>query len=131
MAVMQGLAVDIENGRISLEWPKKRVSDFFEKNYNYDLLAARSVWAFGPDQQGPNILLDDTLPAEVDKRLLNAVQSSVVQVRLHPAPRLLLPACIPVQCTAALLAQHESGKYTSLGLSHWRAAMTRWTGSPI
>lgn len=33
--------------------------------YNWDLLAARSIWSFGPDAQGPNILVDDTLPSEV------------------------------------------------------------------
>ena len=44
------------------------------------MLASRAVWAFGPDKQGPNILLDDTLPAEVDKNLLNAVKDSITQV---------------------------------------------------
>ena len=29
--------------------------------------------------QGPNILLDDTLPSEVDKGLLNSVKDSIVQ----------------------------------------------------
>lgn len=29
--------------------------------------------------QGPNILLDDTLPSEVDKGLLNSVRDSIVQ----------------------------------------------------
>jgi U5 small nuclear ribonucleoprotein component len=31
------------------------------------------------DSQGPNILLDDTLPSEVDKGLLNSVKDSIVQ----------------------------------------------------
>ena len=44
------------------------------------MLAARSIWAFGPDATGPNILVDDTLSAEVDKGLLGAVRDSVVQV---------------------------------------------------
>lgn len=47
------------------------------------MLASRAVWAFGPDKQGPNILLDDTLPAEVDKNLLNAVKDSITQVKKH------------------------------------------------
>lgn len=42
---------------------------------------AGSIWAFGPDNSGPNILMDDTLPSEVDKTLLNAVRESIVQVR--------------------------------------------------
>lgn len=50
--------------------------------YEWDLLAARSVWAFGPERDGPNVLLDDTLPSEVDKGLMNAVRDSIVQVRL-------------------------------------------------
>ncbi len=43
-------------------------------------MAARSIWAFGPDSNGPNILVDDTLPSEVDKTLLNNVKDSIVQV---------------------------------------------------
>ena len=52
-----------------------------QQKYDWDLLAARSIWAFGPDRQGPNVLLDDTLPSEVDKSLLLAVRDSVVQAR--------------------------------------------------
>lgn len=60
----KGLAEDIEKGR--LQWPastrraalidntadvwdEKRMSDFLIKNYDWDVLAARSIWAFGPD----------------------------------------------------------------------------------
>ncbi|KAL9688112.1 hypothetical protein QQ045_032526 [Rhodiola kirilowii] len=75
----RGLAEDIENGVVSIDWPRKTIGDFFQKKYDWDLLAARSIWAFGPDKQGPNILLDDTLSSEVDKSLLNAVKDSIVQ----------------------------------------------------
>jgi U5 small nuclear ribonucleoprotein component len=37
------------------------------------------VWSVGPGERGPNILLDDTLPSEVDKRTLGSVKDSVVQ----------------------------------------------------
>lgn len=44
------------------------------------MLSSRSVWAFGASStQGTNILLDDTLPSEVDKSLLNSCKSSIVQ----------------------------------------------------
>lgn len=43
------------------------------------MLAARSIWAFGPETTGPNILVDDTLPSEVDKGLLESVKDSIVQ----------------------------------------------------
>ena len=58
---------------------KKSIGNFFQEKYDWDLLAARSIWAFGPTNNGPNILLDDTLPSEVDKGLLGAVRDSVVQ----------------------------------------------------
>lgn len=74
-----GLAYDIESGAVRLNWDKKSIADFFQGNYEWDLLAARSIWAFGPDDAGPNILIDDTLPSEVDKKLLNTVKESVIQ----------------------------------------------------
>lgn len=75
----KGLAEDIENEIVSINWNKKKLGEFFQINYDWDLLAARSIWAFGPDQTGPNILVDDTLPSEVDKNLLNSVKDSIVQ----------------------------------------------------
>ena len=59
---------------------RKRLGEFFQTKYDWDLLAARSIWAFGPDVTGPNILVDDTLPSEVDKALLGSVKDSIVQV---------------------------------------------------
>lgn len=50
---------------ISLPLPRKKLGEFFQTKYDWDLLAARSIWAFGPDATGPNILVDDTLPSEV------------------------------------------------------------------
>ncbi len=31
-----------------LTWPRKEVSKWFQSRYDYDPLAARSIWAFGP-----------------------------------------------------------------------------------
>ena len=75
----KGLAEDIENELVSITWNKKRLGEFFQTKYDWDLLAARSIWAFGPDATGPNILVDDTLPSEVDKSLLSSVKDSIVQ----------------------------------------------------
>jgi U5 small nuclear ribonucleoprotein component len=61
----KGLAEDIENEVVKITWPRKRLGEFFQTKYDWDLLAARSIWAFGPDVVGPNILVDDTLPSEV------------------------------------------------------------------
>ena len=75
----RGLAEDIENQVVHADWPKKKLRDFFETKYDWDILAARSIWAFGPDKHGPNVLIDDTLSSEVDKGLVNAIKNSVVQ----------------------------------------------------
>ena len=75
----KGLAEDIENEVVQINWNRKKLGEFFQTKYDWDLLAARSIWAFGPDQSGPNILVDDTLPSEVDKNMLVAVKDSIVQ----------------------------------------------------
>ncbi|KAF9013633.1 P-loop containing nucleoside triphosphate hydrolase protein [Hymenopellis radicata] len=67
----RGLAEDIERGR--------ERGKFFEEKYQWDLLASRSIWAFGPDEGGPNILVDDTLPSQIDKKLLGTVKEHIKQ----------------------------------------------------
>ncbi|OZJ04688.1 116 kDa U5 small nuclear ribonucleoprotein component [Bifiguratus adelaidae] len=75
----RGIAEDIETGQVDINWPTKRVAKHFEERYEWDVLAARSIWAFGPDVNGPNVLLDDTLPSDVDKKLLFSVKDSIRQ----------------------------------------------------
>eukprot|EP01101_Sappina_pedata_P011403 TRINITY_DN7677_c0_g1_i1.p1 TRINITY_DN7677_c0_g1~~TRINITY_DN7677_c0_g1_i1.p1 ORF type:complete len:978 (+),score=435.62 TRINITY_DN7677_c0_g1_i1:64-2997(+) len=75
----KGIAEDIEHGRVQIGWEKKDIASFFQTKYDWDVLAARSVWAFGPDSAGPNVLVDDSLPSEVNKSLLHSVKDSVVQ----------------------------------------------------
>ena len=74
-----GLADDIEKEKVSITWPKRKLGTWFQQKYDWDLLAARSIWAFGPDATGPNVLVDDTLPSEVDKTLLSSVKEFVIQ----------------------------------------------------
>lgn len=61
-----GLGDDIERGTIKMSQPRREIKDFFMKNYKWDALAVRGLWAFGPDAQGPNVLLDDTLAGVVN-----------------------------------------------------------------
>ncbi|KAK7541021.1 elongation factor 2 [Phyllosticta citribraziliensis] len=75
----QGIAEDIESGRVNIKDPVRVVGKFFEENYGYDLLASRNIWAFGPDDQGPNILQNDTLPSDVDQKLLRSVRDTIRQ----------------------------------------------------
>lgn len=74
-----GIAEDIEAGVVKIREPIRKVANFFEEKYEWDKLAARSIWAFGPEEMGPNILCDDTLPSTTAKKLLKSVQESIKQ----------------------------------------------------
>ncbi|KAF1959044.1 P-loop containing nucleoside triphosphate hydrolase protein [Byssothecium circinans] len=74
-----GIAEDIESNRVNIKDPVRVVGKFFEENYGYDLLASRNIWAFGPDEMGPNILQNDTLPSEVDTKTLRSVRDTIRQ----------------------------------------------------
>jgi 116 kDa U5 small nuclear ribonucleoprotein component len=81
----QGIAEDIESGKVSIKSPTRVIGKFFEENYGWDLLASRSIWAFGPDDMGPNILQDDTLPSEVSIFSLPFTILSIGPLKLsHP-----------------------------------------------
>ena len=85
----RGLAEDIERGYLqksstSESYFGKREEDaerakVLAEKYDWDELTASSVWAFGPDNSGPNLLLDYTLSEEMDCGVLSNAKSSVVQ----------------------------------------------------
>lgn len=75
----KGIAEDIESGALDIHLPPRELAKIFVSKYGWDTLAARSIWAFGPDEGGPNVLVDDTLPTEVDKKTLYAVRESIKQ----------------------------------------------------
>lgn len=75
----KGVAEDIEAEKIKITANRKDIQKFFQSKYDWDILSARNIWAFGPDNNGPNVLVNDCLPAEVDMSLLNTVKDSVVQ----------------------------------------------------
>ncbi|BEI94638.1 uncharacterized protein CcaverHIS019_0702100 [Cutaneotrichosporon cavernicola] len=74
-----GIAKDIESGKVTMRMTNKERGKFFEQNYGWDLLASRNIWAFGPEDNGPNVLVNDTLPSEVDTKLLTNVRESIKQ----------------------------------------------------
>lgn len=75
----KGIAEDIERGVVNIRLPPRELAQIFQERYNWDILAARSIWAFGPDEGGPNVLVDDTLPDEVDKKKLYAIRENIKQ----------------------------------------------------
>ncbi|KAK7940079.1 hypothetical protein WMY93_003405 [Mugilogobius chulae] len=107
----KGLAEDIENEVVQITWNRKKLGEFFQTKYDWDLLAARSIWAFGPDTTGPNILVDDTLPSEsqgfqwairnVKFKILDAV---IAQEPLHRGGGQVIPTARRVVYSAFLMA---------------------------
>ncbi len=79
----KGLAEDIEGEVVQIAWSKKKIGEFFQSKYDWDLLAARSIWAFGPEATGPNILVDDTLPSEVCGNLLSDIATKQIRTRIR------------------------------------------------
>jgi 116 kDa U5 small nuclear ribonucleoprotein component len=76
----EGLAEQLDAGMVDVQWDKKKIGRFFQTKYNWDLLSSRSIWAFGDSPTyGTNILMDDTLPSEVDPAILNSCRSSIIQ----------------------------------------------------
>lgn len=75
----KGIAEDIERGVLDVRLPPRQLAKLFEERYGWDALAARSIWAFGPADDGPNVLIDDTLPDEVDKKRLYLVREHIKQ----------------------------------------------------
>jgi 116 kDa U5 small nuclear ribonucleoprotein component len=61
----KGIAEDIEQYRVNISSKPKVLASHFEEKYGWDILAARNIWAFGPDDNSPNMLINDTLPSEV------------------------------------------------------------------
>lgn len=72
------IAKEIEAENIDLRWDREKTAGIFREKYNWDILAANSVWAFGPTDFGPNMLLNDTLPSETDQDALASIQNYMV-----------------------------------------------------
>jgi U5 small nuclear ribonucleoprotein component len=59
---------------------KKERINFLSQTCDWDALASRNLWAFGPDwEHGSSVLLNDTLPDQVSKEELRSVREAVVQ----------------------------------------------------
>ncbi|KNC50461.1 elongation factor tu GTP-binding domain-containing protein 2 [Thecamonas trahens ATCC 50062] len=74
------LTNDLAAGELSLAWEPDDLIDVMESKYNWDALAAASIWAFGPDPaRGPNMLLDDTLAGGCDPASVAPARAAITQ----------------------------------------------------
>lgn len=70
---------DVEQEIISMSVPPRKLAKWFRESYDWDSLASRSIWSLGSSSQYANVLLDDTLPDQVDKNKLLQLKSFIVQ----------------------------------------------------
>lgn len=69
-----GLADDIDKGEVNARDDFKIRGRYLADKYEYDVTEARKIWCFGPDTNGPNILVDVTKGVQY----LNEIKDSVV-----------------------------------------------------
>merc|ERR1712231_45663 len=69
-----GLAEDIDKGEVNPRDDFKSRGRFLADKYEYDATEARKIWCFGPDTNGPNILVDCTKGVQY----LNEIKDSCI-----------------------------------------------------
>lgn len=69
-----GLAEDIDNGKVNPRDDFKIRGRYLADTYEYDITEARKIWCFGPDGTGPNIIMDCTKGVQY----LNEIKDSVI-----------------------------------------------------
>merc|ERR1712131_402130 len=70
----EGLPEDIDSGEVNPRQDIKVRGRFLSEKYEFDATDARKIWCFGPDTNGPNILVDVTKGVQY----LNEIKDSVV-----------------------------------------------------
>lgn len=70
----QGIAEDIDNKKIAHDQDPKLRARYLADTYHWDVTDARKIWCFGPDNAGPNCLVDMTKGVQY----LNEIKDSCV-----------------------------------------------------
>jgi elongation factor 2 len=70
----EGLAEKIDSGRISSKDDPKNRARILAEDYGWDVTEARKIWTFGPNTDGPNVVVDCTKAVQY----LNEIKDSVV-----------------------------------------------------
>merc|ERR1712232_580071 len=72
--ITEDLAQDIENEKITMKMePKERIRALVDK-HEWDKAEAVKIWSFGPDNEGPNVIMDATKGCQ----FMNEIKDSMV-----------------------------------------------------
>merc|ERR1711964_742748 len=69
-----GMSEDIDSGEVNPRQDVKVRGRYLQEKYEFDATDARKIWCFGPDTNGPNILVDVTKGVQY----LNEIKDSCV-----------------------------------------------------
>ncbi|XP_060069622.1 elongation factor 2-like [Ylistrum balloti] len=58
--LQEALVEDIEEGKVKATQDVRERAQYLSANYGFDNLEARKIWCFGPNNNGPNMLVDVT-----------------------------------------------------------------------
>lgn len=57
----------------------KVLENTVQESFNWDILAARSIWALGPESNPSNMFLNDSIPEDTDQEILGKIKGSITQ----------------------------------------------------
>merc|ERR1711909_131951 len=69
-----GMSEDIDDGKVNPRDDFKMRGRYLADKYDYDVTEARKIWCFGPDTNGPNLMIDCSKGVQY----LNEIKDSVV-----------------------------------------------------
>ena len=76
----ENLVTEIENGNIKPSDDNKQISRVLIDKYEWDQHDARKLWVFGPDQMGPNFLVDQTKAVQYLNEIRDSMESAFQNV---------------------------------------------------
>lgn len=66
----------IEKGYISARDDMKEISKVLSSQYDWDIQESKKIWCFGPEETGPNILVDNTKGVQYMNEMKDHVRSA-------------------------------------------------------
>jgi elongation factor 2 len=67
---------DIDTKEISARDDPKELYKKLAEKYSWDINDAKKIWCFGPDETGPNVLVDQTKAIQYVNEIKDSMQSA-------------------------------------------------------
>merc|ERR1712166_113231 len=74
--IQEEVCADIENGKLGPKAEAKERARMFREKYDWDENDARKIWAWGPETEGPNLVIDKTQAVQYMNEIKDHVNSA-------------------------------------------------------